>query len=231
MTAFVTVVTVSFLALTPVAAQTPAQVEAEPIVKLQLGDTIVPGQCLTEEELALNSSLLALTRPTVGNEGILGTDGGDDAQRFDPAYFLGTWNIEGVIPESALGESVDFTGTETVRHIEGCTYESTITGMMSGEAITITSLMVYDRQMRYLIRLEDDSRGYQFLKAGRVGGDPGGFFSHHWAAPAVTNQGTRVRLRGRTLITSPYVYRIQSRISEDAGPFINYGTTWWERPE
>lgn len=216
----------------PLAAQTPAQVQAEPLVKRQLGETPVDGQCLTRQEIDLIEGLNALSRPTVGPEGVktLVEGNGDDVKPFDPHYFIGVWEIEGPVPGSALGESGDFVGTETVRHVAGCAYESTIEGTIGDAPFTATALMYYDRRSKYLVRLEDDSRGVQLLKAGRVGGDPGGFYSHHWAAPMVTSQGTQVHLTGRTYITSPYAYRVQTRISEDGGPFINFGTVWWERP-
>ena len=101
-------------ATSPLTAQTPAQIEAEPIVKLQSGQTPVPGQCLTQQELALVDALNALRRPTVGIEA-----DGDDQAPFDPHYFIGSWRIEGVLPESPLGESGDFLGTETVRYVDG----------------------------------------------------------------------------------------------------------------
>jgi hypothetical protein len=207
-------------------AQTPAEIEAEPIVKLQPGETNAPGQCLTQQELDLIDRLNALRRPTVGVEG---EDQGDDPAPFDPHYFVGSWTFEGVMPESPLGEAGDFIGTETVRHVNGCTYKSTLDATVADRPVTITTRMFYDRQMRYLLRIEDDSRGFEFLKMGRVGGDPGGFFSHHWEAPAVTNNGTMVRLRGRTYITSPFAYRLQLRIGVNDGPFTNFGSIWWDR--
>ncbi len=62
-------------------AQSPAEIEAEPLAKLQPGETAVPGQCLTEQELDLIGRLDALTRPTVGVEG---SGGGDDPAPFEP---------------------------------------------------------------------------------------------------------------------------------------------------
>ncbi len=214
----------------PATAQTREEVEAEPIVKLQPGATPVPGQCLAEEELDLIDSLNVLQRPTVGVEG---EDEGDDPAPFDPHYFVGTWTFEGVLPESPLGEAGDFVGTETVRHIDGCTYESTLDVTVAEQAVTITTRMFYDRQAKYLLRIEDDSRGFELLKMGRVGGDPGGFFSHHWKAPAITmpSSSETVQLRGRTYITSPFAYRLQLRMAVDGGPFTSFGTIWWDRTE
>jgi len=214
------------IAASPLAAQTKEQIEAEPIVKLQRGETVVPGQCLSQQELDLIDALNALRRPTVGVEG---TDGGDDMAPFDPHYFVGTWDIEGVLPESPLGEAGEFLGTETVRHAEGCTYESTIEATVGDEAVTITSRLLYDRRARYLVRMEDDSRGFQLVKIGTVSGDSGGYSSHFWEAPAITRQGHDVRLRGRTYMTSPRGFRVQMRMSVDGEPFVNFGTVRWER--
>lgn len=211
---------------TSVIAQTPEQVAAEPIVKLQPGETAVPGQCLTQQELDLIEALNALRRPTVGQE----SEGDyDDQAPFDPGYFVGAWEIEGVLPESPLGPAGEFYGTETVRHVEGCTYESVIEATTPDGTVTITSLVIYDRRARYMVRLENDSRGFQLAKVGPVAGDPGGYSSHHWQAPAITHQGSTVRLSGRTFVTSPYAFEVRRRIAVDDGEFANFGTVRWER--
>ena len=206
------------------AAQTPAEIEAEPILKLRTGETRVAGQCLTREELDLIAGLNALRRPTVGVEG-----DGDDPAPFDPHYFLGAWEVEGVLPESPLGESAEFLGTETVRHVGGCTYESTVDLTALDAPVTVAVLMEYDRRARYLVRLEDDSRGVRFLKVGVVGGDPGGYFSHHWRAAPVTSQGREVVLEGRTFITSPDNYEMRMRIAVDGEASTNFGRLRWRR--
>ena len=225
--------TLAVLVAAPLAAQTPAEVEREPLVKLLPGETPVDGECLTEQELDLLARLEALSRPTVGVEGVPGIDDGigDDPMPFDPHYFIGTWMIEGVIPESALGVAGEFAGTETVRHVSGCTYESTVEAAVDDAPVTIEALMIYDRRATYLVRIEDDSRGFRLVKLGRVGGDPGGYFSHHWEAAPITREGSSIRLRGRTYMTSPFAYQVRTRISTDDGPFVNFGSVWWERAE
>ncbi len=217
-------IAVSVVVPSSLAAQTRAQIAAQPVVKLQPGATPVPGECLTQQEFDLNNALNALRRPTVGVEA-----DGDDQTVFDPHYFVGTWQIEGVLPESPLGESGDFLGTETVRHVDGCTYESTVEVTFADEEITISSRMIYDRGAQYLILIEDDSRGFELVKGGLLRGDPGGFFSHYWEAPAITREGGRVRLKGRSFIASPDAYRLRMQMSVGDEPFSNYGTLWWER--
>jgi hypothetical protein len=205
-------------------AQTPA---AQPPVRLQPGETPVAGQCLTQQELDLAKGLLALTRPTRGAE----YADHDDQLRFDPQYFVGTWRIEGVLPESPLGPAGEFTGTETVRFAGNCSYESTIQAKLAGTAFTVKVQQVYDRKARYMVRLEQDSRGFQLLKTGPVGGDSGGYFTHHWEVPTFTFKGKKIRLTGTTFLASPVNHRLRMFMSVDDQPSVNYGTTWWRRQE
>ena len=216
--------TLFVVAASPLAAQTRAEVAAEPIVKLQPGETPVPGECLTQQEFDLINALNSLRRPTVGVEA-----DGDDQTPFDPHYFIGTWQIEGVLPESPLHESGYFLGTETVRYVDGCTYESTIEATLEDEEVTISSRMIYDRRSKYLVRIEDDSRGFELVKMGSLRGDPGGFSSHYWEAPSITRDGSRVRLKGRTFFSSPYAYQVRMQMSVGDEPFSNFGTVRWER--
>lgn len=211
-------------AASPLAAQTRAQMAAEPVVKLQPGETPVPGECLTKQQLDLIAALNALHRPTLGAEG-----DGDDQAPFNPNYFMGTWALRGVLPDSPLGPGGDFIGAETIRRVDGCTYESTIQATVPGGKVTIKVLMVYDRRAEYMVRVEDDSRGFRLVKVGRVGGDPGGYSSHYWEAQPLTRQGSQVRLKGRTLVSSPDSFRLQMQISVDGQPFANFGTVSWER--
>jgi hypothetical protein len=195
-------------------------------VKLQPGETAVPGECLTKEELDLNRRLLALTRPTRGVES---EQNADDPPRFNPQYFVGTWNIEGVLPESPLGAAGEITGVETVRHVRSCTYESTLEAKAPGGAFTVKSLITYDRTARSLVVVEQDSRGFQVRKTGPVGGDAGGYFSHHWQGAAFTYKGTRVRLQGISFFASPGNYRVRMQMAVDDQPFAAYGTLWRTR--
>jgi hypothetical protein len=203
-----------------------AQAAAQPTLKLQPGETAVPGECLTKEELELNRGLQALTRPTRGVEA---GPNADDPLRFNPNYFVGKWTIEGVLPESPLGPAGDISGIDTVRHVSGCTYESVLQAKGPAGAFTVKSLMVYDRRAGYMVRQEQDSRGFQLLKTGVIGGDAGGYFSHHWEAVEFTFKGKRVRLQGSTFLSSPDNYRLRMQISVDGQPLTNYGTLWWTR--
>jgi len=210
-------------AVAAVGAQTPARSAA---VKLQPGETAVPGQCLTRQELDLNQRLQALTRPTRGAEA--GEDG-DDPVRFDPNHLVGRWNVDGVVPESPLGPAGDMAGVDVVRHLRDCTFESVLQVKGFGPPYSVKTLVLYDRQAGYMVRSEQDSRGFQILKGGILGGDAGGYFSHHWQTAEFTHSGKRIRLQGSSFFASPDNHRVRMQISVDDGPWVAYGTLWWRR--
>jgi hypothetical protein len=197
-----------------------------PAVKLQPGETAVAGQCLTREELDLNQRLRTLDRPSRGVEA--GADA-DEALRFDPNYFVGTWNVEGVVPESPLGPAGNVEGVDAVVHVRDCTYDSRLKISGLGPPFTVVSRLVYHRVPGFLANIEQDSRGFQLIKLGVVGGDAGGYFTHHWEAPEITHKGKRIRLQGTSFFASPENYRVRMRIAVDDQPFAAYGTLWWRR--
>jgi hypothetical protein len=121
------------------------------------------------------------------------------------------------------------TGVETVRRLDGCTYESTAEIKLPGGAFKVETLMVYDRVAGYLVRRERDGRGFELLKVGVVGGDPGGYFSHHWDAPLITYKKERLHLKGTTWFSSPDNYRLRMQLAVGSQPPVNYGTIWWRR--
>ena len=74
----------------------------------------------------------------------------------------------------------------------------------SSTPVTVTTRMVYDRRSKYLVRIEDDSRGFELLKMGRIGGDPGGLQVTGGAGVAVglekAPQGVAERVRQGDLL-------------------------------
>jgi hypothetical protein len=208
-----------------VLAQGPPQVALPPDVKLLArapGETPVPGRCLFKEDLDLIAARRALTRTTLNN----------DAQApFDPDYLVGRWTFEYDMPESALGPAGQISGSETVQHVDGCLYEGTTQAKGATGAFTIKSTIIYDPSAHYLIVLERDSRGFEVLKSGRVGGDSGGYYTHHWQAAPFTANGKKVRLKGATFMASPVNYRVRTEIAEGDGPFVNLGTVWVQRQD
>ena len=197
-----------------------------PAMKLQTGETPVQGQCLSREELDLNKGLQTMDRPSRGVEA--GANADDDLM-FDPNYLTGKWNIDGVVPESPLGPAGNVVGVDTVAHKRDCTYESRLQVTGLGAPFTVVSRIVYHRGPKFMVNIEQDSRGFQLLKMGVVGGDSGGYFSHHWEAPEITHKGKRIRLQGTSFFASPDNYRVRMRMSVDDQPFTAYGTLWWRR--
>ena len=184
------------------------------------GDTPVPGKCLFKEDLDLIEAHRARTRTTLNN---------DAPVPFDPDYMVGRWKYDYETSESALGPGGQVSATETVQHVEGCVYEGATQGKGPAGAFTIKSTIVYDPANHYMVVLERDSRGFDLLKTGHVGGDSGGFFTHHWEAAPFTVKGKRVRLKGTTFMASPGNYRVRDQISEGDDPFVNLGTVWVQR--
>ena len=190
-----------------------------PIVRAA-GETPVAGKCLFKEDFDLIDALRALTRTTLNN---------DAASPFNPDYLIGRWTFEYDAPESALGPAGQISGTDTVQHVDGCLYEATTQAKGPTGAFTIKSTMVYDPSAHYMVVLERDSRGFEVLKQGRVGGDSGGYFTHHWSAAPFTVKGKKVRLQGKTFMASPGNYRVRTEIAEGANPFVSMGTVWVQR--
>jgi hypothetical protein len=216
---------VAILTVTPVVAifaqGTPQSAGPTPISRAP-GETHVPGKCLFKEDLDLIEAHHARTRTTLNN---------DAPAPFDPDYLVGRWTFEYETPESALGPAGPVSGTETVQHVDGCLYEGMTQAEGSGGAFTIKSTILYDPSAHYMVVLERDSRGFEVLKTGRVGGDSGGFFTHHWEAAPFTFKGKKVGLKGTTFMSSPFNYRVRTEISEGDGPFVSLGTVWVHRQE
>jgi hypothetical protein len=217
-----TVFVVAMLMAAAVAAilgQGAPQSNLTPLVRTP-GETPVPGKCIFKEDLDLIAARRALKRTTLNN----------DAQApFDPDYLVGRWTFEYDVPESALGPEGPISGTETVQHTDGCRYEGTTQAKSPAGAFTIKSTIVYDPSEHYMIVLERDSRGFEVLKSGRVGGDSGGYYTHHWQAAPFTVKGKKVRLKGTTFFASPANYRVRTEVSEGNDVFVNLGTVWIQR--
>jgi len=221
----VTLVIALFLAApgAPLLAQRGApapQAELPPLLVRAPGETPVAGKCLFKEDLELIAARNALTRTTLNQ---------DAEAPFNPDYLVGRWTFEYEAPESALGPAGPISGTETVQHVDGCRYEGTTQAKGPAGPYTIKSTIVYDPSAHYLMVLERDSRGFEVLKSGRVGGDSGGYYTHHWQAAPFTVKRTKLRLTGTTFMASPVHFRVRTEIAEGDGPFVNFGSVWMER--
>jgi len=177
-------------------------------------------QCLTDEELKINKDLKGLNRPTSKS---------DPSWIFDPDYLIGKWSFDWDVPESPMGSGGKTTGTYTFKRIEDCFYEGTIDAQSPDGPYKGKILIVYNPELKYLTWLETDSRGLSMLRTGRVAGDLGGYFTHHWEVPAFTYKGKVVRESGTTFFSSPSSFRFRPRVSLDGGEYVNFGNPWFTR--
>lgn len=205
-----------FVVLLLFAVSSPALAQVEP------GQVRVrkPNQCLSDQEIKSNKDLKALTRPTTKS---------DPNWMFDPDYLLGKWTFDWDTPETPISSGGKTTGTYTFKRIEDCYYEGTLEANSPDGPYTGKVLIVYSPELKYLTWLETDSRGITMLRTGRVAGDLGGYFTHHWEVPAFTYKGKVVRLSGTTFFSSPTTFRYRPRISLDGGEFVNFGNPWVTR--
>ncbi len=181
----------------------------------------LPGKnCLTDEQRQVNANLKALNRPTTKD---------DPLWIFDPEYFVGTWTLDWVGPETPISNEV--TGTLTIAHVEGCEYEGTLQAKSATGPFRAKIQILSDPARQWLTWVETDSRGFTVLRSGLIGGDLGGFFTHFWdRSPLITLKGgKKIRLAGNTYIVSPGAFQLRSQISVDGGPYTSMGILWFRK--
>lgn len=159
------------------------------------------------------------------------TEAGDEVPAFDyDAYFPGVWTFEWRVPDSPLGPGGLITGSETFEPGgDGRNYTARIEAEGPDGPFTTESTIIYLAGQRAFVRHDTDSRGFRMLRAGRIGGDLGGFYTIHYETAPFEADGREVRLRMTTRLVSPVNYRVESRISVDGGPFTNFGNAWWRK--
>lgn len=148
---------------------------------------------------------------------------------FNPDYFLGTWNFEWEAPDSVLGSAGTLTGSATFEHMESCYYEGALQIESPDGPFMQKIQFIADPENRWMTWIETDSRGFTFIKSGRMGGDLGGYFTHYWEVPVFTYEGKKVRLKGNYFLGSPATFRSRVQISIDGGPYVNVGTQWFRK--
>ena len=158
------------------------------------------------------------------------TEAGDEVPTFDyDAYFPGVWTFEWRVPDSPLGPGGLITGTETFEPGDGRNYRAVVEAEGPDGPFTVRSTVIHLAGQRAFVRQDADSRGFAMLRAGRIGGDLGGFYTIHYETAPFEAGGRQVRLRMTTRLVSPVNYRVESRISVDGGPFTNFGNAWWRK--
>ncbi len=158
------------------------------------------------------------------------TESGDTVPLFDfDSYFLGKWTFEWSMPESALGPAGPYSGTTVVSKLDGRFYEAVTEGEGPAGPFKIREVIAYHKENKTLAREVTDSRGFNYLMFGPVGGDLGGIYNIHFDSAPFTVNGKSIRVRHTMHLLSPLNYRMATAISVDGGPFTNLGTPWWKK--
>ena len=156
---------------------------------------------------------------------------GDEVPLFDyDIYFPGTWRFEWRVPESPLGPAGTIEGTEVFAPAEdGRFYTSRLEARGPSGDFSVDSVIAYEKEAKTFARSRKDSRGYEILETGPIGGDLGGFYTIHYESAPFLANGHTVRLQMRTRLVSPAHFKVEAKISVDGGPFTNFGNPWWQK--
>jgi len=166
-------------------------------------------------------------------QGAILTDVTDAQPKFNMDYFVGEWTFESNMSESPLGAGGPTSGSETIRNVlDGRFWDISIKGEGPEGPFTGKGIITYQDSfagqsyMRYEI-----TRGIALLKSGNLGCDLGGTCSLYFETPPFEHNGSRIQLRGRYYLTSPFSYRVTTEIAVDKGEYRNWGTTWYTKNE
>ena len=157
-----------------------------------------------------------------------------DAQpKFNMDYFVGEWNFESNVSESPLGAGGPMSGSETVRNVwDGRFWDITIKGEGPDGPFTGQGIILYHDSFsgqsytRYEI-----TRGIALLRTGNLGCDLGGTCNLYFETPPFEHNGSRIQLRGRYYLTSPFSYRVTTEIAVDKSEYRNWGTVWYTKAD
>ena len=148
---------------------------------------------------------------------------------FDPSYYLGSWEIEWNPPDVGLFPPGQYSGTETITHVNSrfLSIDVQLEGE-DGNTITGTGMIFYDYGLggQSVVRYVVYDTGFSLLQYGPLGGDLGGYYSHHWEAPEFKYNDHTFSLKGRSYYVSPVTYRVNQQISVDGTEFLNFGIMW-----
>ena len=148
---------------------------------------------------------------------------------FDPLYYLGVWEIEWAPPEIGLLPPGQYTGTGTVTYINSrfLRVDVQLDGE-DGNTVTGTGTIFYESGLggQALVRYVVYDAGFSLLRFGPLGGDLGGYYSHHWEVPEFEYNEHTFAIRGRSNYVSPEAYRVNQEISVDGEEFFNFGIMW-----
>jgi hypothetical protein len=144
-------------------------------------------------------------------------------------YFSGAWDFEWTVPETALGPAGPVTGTTVYRSLGNSAFEAESKGEGPNGAFTIKERIGYEKDKKLVTRQVTDSRGYSYTTKATVAGDLGGIYYLQFESEPFKVGGKTIRLKENVRLLSPYNYRVAMTVSEDGGPFSNYGNPWWRK--
>jgi hypothetical protein len=154
----------------------------------------------------------------------------DKVPLFDfDTYFLGKWTFEWDMPDGPLGTPGRIEGTTVYSALGGGKYLAATEATGPDGKFTIKEVITYQREQKTISREVEDSRGFKYSQSGTIGGDLGGLFNIYFESTPFTAKGATVRLKHMMRLTAPLAYRVSTTVSENDGPFRNYGTPWWRK--
>ncbi len=145
-------------------------------------------------------------------------------------YFTGRWAFEWTVPDGPFGPGGTITGVEEFKPgVDGRFFESEIVAEGPQGPFTVHAQMLYNPEGQFLVRHETDSRGFSVIKAGTIKGDLGGYYTAYYESAPFEYNGKTIQLKMTTILFSPLNFKVRAQISEDGGPFVNFGNPWWRK--
>ncbi|MBZ5558546.1 MAG: DUF1579 domain-containing protein [Acidobacteriia bacterium] len=155
---------------------------------------------------------------------------GDVAPPLDfSAYFPGAWTFEWDVPDGPLGPSGRITGTTIYKRIDDRFFEADTAATGPAGPFKLHETIGYNRDEKFLSRYVTDSRGYAYLQSSPVSGDAGGIYYIYFESSPFTYNGHTIRIKHNLRLLSPLNYRVAISVSDNGGPFVNYGNPWWRK--
>lgn len=166
-------------------------------------------------------------------QGVATTTETDAQPKFSMDYFVGEWTFESNVSESPLGAGGPMSGSEIVSNVlDGRFWDITIKGEGPDGPFTGKGVIIYQDSFsgQFFTRYEF-TRGIALLRTGNLGCDLGATCNLYFVTPPFEHNGSRVQLRGRYYLTSPFSYRVTTEISVDRSEYRNWGTVWYKKDE
>ncbi len=144
-------------------------------------------------------------------------------------YFVGTWSFEWDVPESPLGPSGHVSGTTTYKKVDEHSFDADTEATGPTGPFKTHEAITYDRESKVLVRQVNDSRGFWYKQTAPVSGDAGGIYYIYLESSPFTYNGHAIRMKHNMRLLSPLNYRVAISVSDNEGPYVNYGNPWFKK--